>query len=173
MRRYILILVIAVFTLLISFFAYSIIRKNREHRISYERISRLPQFSFTTLEGASFSSCKITEGPVLIVRFHPECEHCQYEISEILKSKIQASGVKVLLISGAGREMVIEFLDQFNLSEKQGVVALLDTAFVFREIFGKDFVPSNYIYDKDLKLVKQLFGEYKIESILNYLDLSE
>ncbi len=173
MRRYILILIIAVFTLLISYFAYSIIRKTLKSKILYEQISRLPSFSFTTMDGDSYNSGTITEGPVLIVRFHPECEHCQYEISEIVKSKIPASGVTVLLISDASRDMVEKFLEQYNLSEGQRVIPLLDKAFIFKEIFGQDIVPSNYIYNKDLKLVKTLFGEYKIESILNYLGLSE
>jgi hypothetical protein len=169
MRRLIIISVIIIFILMISFFVYGIARKAKEQVIIEGQISKLPSFSFTTLQNTKFDSQTITEGPVLIVRFHPECEHCQHEISELLNSTVSGSGVKILLISGAERNMVIRFLDQFNLAEKPEVITLLDTAYVFGEIFGKDLVPSNYIYNEELELVKILAGEYKIETILKYL----
>jgi len=173
MRKFILISIAMVFVIAISFFAHGIVSKTRGKVKIEEQIARLPSFSFITLENASYYSDSIKKGPVLIVRFHPECEHCKFEISEIMNSKIPASGIKILLVSGAGREDVIRFLDQFNITEKQGVMPLLDTAFIFGDIFGKDVVPSNYIYNKELKLVKILYGEYKTETILKYLEQGE
>ena len=173
MKRIVIISVSAIFILTLAFLVFGIARKTKERGLRDEQISRLPSFSFTSLDGTSFHSESITEGPVLIVKFHPECEHCQYEISELMKSKIPDSGVRILLISSAERDVVRKFLEQFNIDEKQGVIPLLDTAFIFNEIFGKDIVPSNYIYNKELKLVKTLFGEYKIETILNYLEKGE
>lgn len=173
MRRIIVISVVTIFLLVISYFVFGIVKKTRERSIIEEQISKLPSFSFTTLQDTLFNSLIIKEGPVLIVRFHPECEHCQYEISELFRSKITESGVKVLLITGADKDMVISFLDQFSISQRESVITLLDTAFIFNEIFGADIVPSNYIYNKDLELVKVLNGEYKIETILKYLGKSE
>ena len=158
---------------MLSFLVFGITRKTKEKALMEEQISKLPSFSFVMLDNTVYNSDNIKEGPVLIVRFHPECEHCQYEISELLKSKIPDSGIKVLLISDAERNIVISFLNQFNISEKQKIIPLLDTAFVFGEIFGKDIVPSTYIYNKDLELVEVLPGEYKIETILSYLEEGE
>jgi len=158
---------------MLSFLVFGITRKTKEKALMEEQISKLPSFSFVMLDNTVYNSDSIKEGPVLIVRFHPECEHCQYEISELLKSKIPDSGIKVLLISDAERNIVISFLNQFNISEKQKIIPLLDTAFVFGEIFGKDIVPSTYIYNKDLELVEVLPGEYKIETILSYLEEGE
>ncbi len=173
MKRLIIISVIAIFILTLSFLVFGITRKTKEKALIEEQISKLPSFSFITLEKTLFNSDSIKEGPILIVRFHPECEHCQYEISELLRNRIPELGVKVLLISGAGRDMVISFLDQFNITEKQCIIPLLDTAYVFSEIFGADIIPSNYIYNRNLELVKVLKGEYKVESILKYLELGE
>ena len=161
------------FFLTITFIVIGIGNKLNKEKIIKEHISKLPQFSFTTLQNTSFNSSSITQGPVLIVRYHPECEHCQYEISELLKSKIAKSGFKILLISDADKNDINKFLDQFSISEKQGIIPLLDTASVFPKIFGKDIIPSNYIYDKELNLIKILYGEYKIETILKYLEESE
>jgi hypothetical protein len=46
---------------------------------------------------------------------------------------------------------------------------LSDTAFIFSELFRTDVIPSNFIYNKDLKLVKALRGETTIETITKYL----
>ncbi len=173
MKRIIIISVLLIFTLMLSFLVFGITRKSKEKAIIEKNISKLPSFSFITLERSLFSSDSIKEGPILIVRFHPECEHCQYELSELMRSKIYESCAKILLISGAERGMVMSFLDKFNIAEKLNIIPLLDTAYVFNEIFGDDIVPSNYIYNSRLELVKVLKGEYKVESIQRYLETSE
>jgi len=138
-----------------------------------EKIEILPSFSFATLTKGEFHSSEIKEGPVLIVRFHPECEHCQYEISQILKSDIPVLFSKTILISSDHPDSINKFLNQFNYNAYPSVIALADTSDSFSIIFGKDIVPSNYIYNSELKLVKVLFGEVKTETIRKYLKKSE
>ena len=173
MRKILIFIVITIFILLISFTVYGIFIKTMKKENNEKSISRLPSFSFITLEGNSFDSRTIFEGPVLIVRFHPECDHCSYEISQIMKSKIHESCGKILFVTSAEMNDVVRFMSQFETSEKGGVITLLDTSSVFNNIFGKDVIPSNYIYNKRLELVKALYGEYKTETILKYLNANE
>ena len=137
------------------------------------RIKRLPEFSLSTLNDISFSSTEITEGPLMIVWFHPECEHCRYEISELFDSEIFSTGITVMLVSRAARDSVISFLNQFVLPDSNDLIALIDTSFVFNDIFGNAVIPSVFLYDKELNLVDIFPGEYKIESILDRLDDDE
>jgi thiol-disulfide isomerase/thioredoxin len=150
-----------------------IVHKSKDSNAISKNISKFPSFSFITLKDTSFNSQIIKEGPVLIIKFHPECEHCKYEISEIVKSNLANSGVKVLLISSADRRSVSKYLNQFNISEISGIIPMLDTAFIFSNLFGKDIVPSNFIYNRKLELVKVLYGEYKIEAIMKYFKYCE
>jgi hypothetical protein len=138
-----------------------------------EKIETLPEFSFSTLSMDDFHSSEIKEGPVLIVRFHPECEHCQYEISQILKSDIPVLVSRVLLISSDNPDSIRRFLIQFDYASCHSIIPLSDTSDSFGTIFGKDIVPSNYIYNKELKLVKVIFGETKTETIRKYIMISE
>src|SRR5450759_172815 len=101
MRKIILGVVITVFVLSATFLILGMINRVQKHKHLTERIARLPSFSFMTLSNGTFNSSKISKGPVLVIRFHPECEHCQYEISEILKSNIPGSGICVVMISSA------------------------------------------------------------------------
>lgn len=169
MRKLIKFLVITGVFVFVAFLIYGILKKADEKVISERSISALPRFSFITLSDSSFMSDSITEGPLLILRFHPECEHCQYEISEISKSNIPSSGVKLLLITSADRNSVMKFLGQFDFPDDETVIPLFDPDGTFYKYFGKDIVPSSYIYNKELKLVKALYGEYKVETIIKYL----
>ena len=173
MRKLIISAFIMIFILLFTFFNYEIVKKTRARESFEERIASLPAFSFMTLTDVPFSSESIEEGPVLIVRFDPGCEHCQYELSAIAKSNIPDSETKLILVTSADKNSVVKFLEPLDFLGSRNVIPLLDTAGRFGRLFGADYVPSNYIYDKELKLVKVLQGEYKIETILKYLQEGE
>ena len=170
MRKILLGVVVVVFILLTAFLITGVIRKFHNKTLVKEKIATLPSFSFMTLTNKVFNSSEINEGPLLIVRFHPECEHCRYEISEILKSNIPFSYDKVILISSAHPDSLRRFFDQFNYSDSPSVIALIDTSYTFGDIFGNDVVPSNYIYNKELNLVKVIYGEVKTGTISKYLN---
>ena len=173
MRKIILIILLVVFSLSMILLISGVSSKMIKEKRINEKISVLPSFSFKTLAKDDFSSSEIKKGPVLIVRFHPECEHCQYEISQIFKSDIPALVSNTLLISSDHPDSIRKFLEQYNSSDYPSVIALADTSDSFSDIFGKDIVPSNYIYNKELKLVKVLLGEVKTETILKYIKISE
>lgn len=169
MRRIILIVVVVLFALTATLLIAGTLKKINRQNQARERISTLPVFSFMTLSDENFSSSEIKKGPVLIVRFHPECEHCQYELTEIMKSDIPVMAEKVILISSAHPDSIRKFLDHLNYHDYPSIIALADKSYRFSDIFGKDIVPSNYIYNKELSLVKVLSGEVRTETILKYL----
>ena len=173
MRKVILVSVIAVIVIIASFLVKGIAMKLHNQKLISEKIVRLPSFSFLKLSNESFNSDNIKKGPVLVVHFHPECEHCQYEISEILKSNIPASFTSVILVSSAPQDSIRRFLNPLNYSEYPSVIALVDTSYIFEDIFGSGIVPSSYVYNSRLNLVKVFLGEVKTEAILKYLQEGE
>ena len=171
MRKPVVIVISILFLSVMLLLFSGILQKSKQKALKEDRISSLPSFSFIDLENRKFYSDSIAEGPVLIVRFHPECEHCQYEISEIFKSKIPDSRATILLISSAQRDSITAFLASYKKAECNKIITLIDESYLFGEIFGRDILPSNYIYDKELKLIKVLYGEHKIETIIKYLGI--
>jgi hypothetical protein len=173
MRKIVLESIVVLFTLTAVLLITGMIKKiHRQNQIK-ERISTLPSFSFLTLDETKFNSSEIEKGPVLIVRFHPECEHCQYELTEFLKSEIPSLAAKVILISSAEPDSIRGFLARLNYMDYPSVIALADTSYKFGDIFGNDIIPSNYIYNKELDLVKVLHGEVRTETVIKYLRMSE
>jgi hypothetical protein len=173
MRKAILSVFISVFAISVLFLVAGILNKAQKHKQISEKISELPSFSFITLSNETFNSSEIKRGPVLLVRFHRECEHCQYEISELLKSSIPGCGANIILVSSDYPDSIRKFLNKFKYTDYPSVILLADTSYAFGDIFGSDIIPSNYIYNKDLDLVKVLSGEVKTETILKYLLSSE
>lgn len=173
MRKLILTVLPVVFSITLILLISGVRSKILNEKGINEKISVLPSFAFKTLARDDFHSSDIKEGPVLIVRFHPECEHCQYEISQIFKSDIPDLVSKALLISSDHPDSIRKFLEQFDSSDHPSVIVLADTSYLFSDIFGKDIIPSNYIYNKKLKLVKVLSGEVKTETIRKYIQTGE
>lgn len=169
MRKIFLGTIITIVFLFIVFLATGINRKFQNQKNDYEKIANLPSFSFLTLSNERFISSKIKKGPVLVIYFHPECEHCQWEMTEIFKSNIPESFSQILLISSAHPDSIKKFLSRFNLSSYSSMITLLDSSYDFEEIFGSSIVPSFYIYDKKLHLLKAFHGEVKTETILKLI----
>ncbi len=173
MKKVILGSIILIIVLFASFLIIGIARKLQNQKLVSEKIARFPTFSFMTLSNGSYSSLEIKKGPVLVVHFHPECEHCQYEISEILKSNIPDSFNNVILISSAPPDSINSFLYRKNYPDYPSVIFLVDTSYNFADTFGRGIIPSSYIYNRKLILAKILHGEVNAEAILKYLKESE
>ncbi len=173
MRKVILGSVIVIVVLFISFLIIGMGKKVQNRKLITEKIARLPSFSFMTLSNESFNSSEIKKGPILIVHFHPECEHCKYEISEILKSDIPTSGVTIILVSSAHPDSIKTFLYRNNYPDYPSVIFLADTLYNFENTFGSGIIPSSFIYNRKLNLAKAFHGEVNAEAILKYLNESE
>ncbi|HUW93121.1 MAG TPA: TlpA disulfide reductase family protein [Bacteroidales bacterium] len=169
MKKLVARLIIATVVVVVLLLMAGTVARARKVNETAERVRTLPDFTFPTVEGGLFSSTEITKGPLLITYFHPECEHCQYEISSLFESDLLDGNLKVVLVSYACRTRIKEFMQQFNTERDTLLWVLSDTSLAFREIFGTEIIPSNFIYDKNLELVKVLKGEIRTETILKYL----
>ena len=162
-------MVFTAFVVVLFLLVGGIVNKREKACEQLARISSLPDFTIPTIDGSLYNSSEISEGPLLITYFHPECEHCQYEILSLTKSNIPESGIKILLVSYASSQQIRSFMGKFDVKNDSTFHILSDTAFIFSELFRTDVIPSNFIYNEDLRLVKVLKGETNIETITKYL----
>jgi len=169
MRNLLKLVILFLVLTLISLMIVGIIRKSNERKLAKERIETLPDFSFKTIYDSIFSRNQIKNGPVLILFFNPECEHCQYQVQALIENREAISDVLVLMISNAGKEIVMDFIKSNNLLDFPRLVVLLDDTHSFGKFFGTETIPASFIYDKKLKLKKYFHGEVIFETILSYL----
>jgi thiol-disulfide isomerase/thioredoxin len=164
MKSYILRIVVTFVFGIFLFMLIGIYSKIHLRNILSNSIECFPSFSFKTMSDSIFNSNQIKHGPVLIIYFHPECEHCQYEINDLIENNVPIPNLQILLITYAPKESVIEYLTELNYNGNL-ILPLLDETFSFGKYFGSDMVPSTYIYDEELKLIDHFDGEVGIETI--------
>jgi hypothetical protein len=107
--------------------------------------------------------------PTVIVLFNPDCEHCQYEATQMRQHQTDfvRAGVYWLTTESAGRARA--FARQFGLDSLPTMHVGTLTRDESYRLFGATGVPHLFIYGSDGQLRKEYKGEVKIEAVLRYL----
>ncbi|MEI6138437.1 MAG: hypothetical protein WCP85_04195 [Mariniphaga sp.] len=112
-----------------------------------------------------------SQNPNIIMYFHPECEHCQYEASEFGKNQELWGKANIIMITpDTLTERIKIFAIQYHLIGIKNLVILLDRKNTFEHYFGTSIIPTFYIYGADQKLIKKYSGETKISAIINIIN---
>lgn len=137
-----------------------------------ERVQNLQHICFESLTGLQICVDEFDrQKPTVIIYFHPECEHCQYEASEIGKQAEQFEKANMILITPDNSTKRVEaFATKYHLWGVDNLVVLLDHKNNFKNHFGTAVIPSIFIYGADHKLLKVYKGETKMEAIIGSLD---
>lgn len=155
--------------LLIFLIGGTMIRKVKAEEAA-DKIRSLPDLVMKDIMGNFFKTDQITSGPLLITFFHPECDHCRYEISSLVSGDLLDSQLTILLVSYAESAEIQVFMQHIGIMDASIMHILLDTDFKMSDLYGANVMPSNFIYDKELRLVKVFKGATQPETILKYLN---
>lgn len=159
MKKKIIISTVCVLFILLALLGYfSIGKLNRKGKVAknQEQLSKV----YNLLGVSNFDTDKLT----VLFYFNSECEHCQWEMTEISKHINSFRNYQLLLISFEPQAQAIQFLDKYNLSKFYLAVKSEKVMFVFT-----GGVPQTLIY-KEGTLAKHFRGEVKIEAILEQLE---
>lgn len=171
MRKILKYLIITLLLTAICWLVTRTYQRYQSNMATAELIKTLPHACFEQLTGGTvyldeFDSRK----PTVIIYFNPECEHCQYEASEIGKQAEQFAKANMILITPDDSVKRVEaFAAKYHLWEVDNLVVLFDRNHQFLKSFGTAVFPSIFIYGTDKKLVKTYKGEVKIEAIIGSL----
>ena len=137
-----------------------------------ERIQTLQHACFESLTGGQICVDEFdNQKPTIIIYFNPECEHCQYEASEIGKQAEHFENANTILVTPDDSVKRVEaFAVKYHLWEVDNLVVLLDRNKQFINQFGTSIFPSVFIYGTDKKLIKMYKGETKMEAIITCIN---
>lgn len=153
-----------------SFLIYNIVKKYTQNKAVSLQKESLPNFKFYSQNLKPFTAKALREDQgVCIFYYNAECEHCQYEATQISKEINVFKKAQVVMISTNTPKETAEFARTYKL-ENAGFIWLYDKEYAFYKWFGKSVTPSVYIYSKAHKLVKEYIGEVKIEAIIKHLE---
>lgn len=168
------IIALIVFALMLSvggWMLYSMQVKIKQKQVIQKNIEHLPNFTFYHPEDNSQfrPSSLVANQSILLIYFNSECEHCQYEASEIFKQQSQFKDTQILMVSSESIKAIESFSKKYKLGQIPFLRVLKVDAEAFYHTFGSLSVPSIFIYDTKQSLVKTFKGEVKVEKLLEYL----
>ncbi len=136
------------------------------------RIQTLQHACFESLNGGQICIDEFdSRKPTVIIYFHPECEHCQYEALEIGRNARRFEEANLIMVTPDDSiKRLKDFASNYHLWEVDNLAILIDRKREFKKRFGSAVAPSVFIYGTDRKLVKTYKGETKIEAIINSLE---
>lgn len=172
MKKLLKTILIAVISIIGGFLTYHTVKGYNEKKEAERRIQTLPQAEFISLTGKEVNLHDFDpEKPMVIVYFHPECDHCHYEAQEIGQNAAAFKHCQVVMVTSDDSLKRIEnFCAEYNLWELNNIEVLIDSNNRFKKIFGKALVPSVYIYDSARKLKRYFPGETKPEAIISEIN---
>ncbi|MDJ1499799.1 TlpA disulfide reductase family protein [Xanthocytophaga agilis] len=135
---------------------------------SVETKPKLPNFQVMDLEKKLISISQLPQNrPTIVFFFHPDCEHCQAEATELQKYTDRFVNTNFLMITWDEIPKIRAFMQKYKL--KAPITAYkVDNNTLF-QTYGVLRLPAVYIYNSQNELVQQFNGEAKIEAILNYI----
>ena len=157
----------------LSYFGYRAIQKKNKKQKVEKEIQELPKVSFYHLNEEVFTYTNLGKKETLIIYFHPECEHCQYEAKQLLLHKEKFQNTQVMMISPAPLVDILQFTTDYQLYEFKALKVLWDKDRTFETYFGQASFPTVLIYDAENKLQKKYNGEVKIEAMLKYINKAQ
>ena len=116
----------------------------------------IPDFTFYTLRGDSFSNKDLTNGKILFfVFFDSDCDHCQHAVAAINKNQKEFKNVAVYLISLDDQQKINRFMNSYGpaLIAGKNVTILQDVKNDFLPKFKPRKYPSMFLFAKDGKLI--------------------
>ena len=169
MRKFLKFLIIILLLAIVGWLGTRTYQRYQSKKEATERVQTLQHVCFEALNGGQVYLDEFDrQKPTVIIYFHPECEHCQYEASEIGKQAEQFAKANMILITPDDSVKRVEaFASRYNLWAVDNLAVLLDRNHQFLRSFGTAVFPSVFIYGTDQKLVKSYKGEVKMEAIIN------
>lgn len=153
----------------LAYFGMKGLKKQKLNKQIEISIQVLPDFSFYDLNEEYIWFENISELDLVIIYFHPECEHCQYEATELFKHRDKFKDAQIIMVSPATLKEVQEFNISYQLDRTDKIRVFWDKDYMFEDYFGSATFPTVFIYHQN-KLQKKYKGEVKIEAILKYLN---
>jgi peroxiredoxin len=169
MKKIIILTLLLTIVVGLSYFGYNVIQKQTINKQIESTIQKLPILSFYTTNQEIFTFENNPQKNTLIIYFHPECEHCQYEAKQISKYQSEFKGTYILMVSPAQLDDIKQFQTEYQLEEISSLKMLWDKDREFETYFGNSTFPTILIYNSNNELQKKYKGEVKIDAIIKHI----
>jgi peroxiredoxin len=171
-KKLVVLVLITLFTLSLIFVArqqYGIYMASMKQK---NTAKRLPALNLTSIDGKKFniSSFKELSKFKLFVIFNSDCDHCDYQITELINNARNLNKFFVFFISAEPVSTLKKYGEKFNIARFDNMLMLNLDFTSLRETFDCPVTPALYLYNTDNILVRQYKGETPVKILLKEIN---
>ncbi|MCF0070145.1 thioredoxin fold domain-containing protein [Dyadobacter sp. CY261] len=121
---------------------------------------KIAPFQIRLVSGQQYTSAQLAAGPVVLIYFSPDCEHCQKFTKDLLKNYSVVANKQVVMVTFQSMEMLKPFVTQYSLGTYPNFkVGTEGTSYLVQRYYQIRSFPYIAIYDKKGNLVRTFEGE--------------
>jgi thioredoxin-related protein len=121
---------------------------------------KIAPFSMRLTNGQQFNYSQLAAGPVVLIYFSPDCDHCQDFTKDLVKNYNVVANKQVVMVTFQAMDMLKPFVTQYGLNAYTNFkVGTEGTSYVVQKYYQIRSFPYIAIYDKKGNLVRTFEGE--------------
>ncbi|ACT92518.1 TlpA family protein disulfide reductase [Dyadobacter fermentans] len=121
---------------------------------------KIAPFQIRLVNGQQYTSSQLAAGPVVLIYFSPDCEHCQDFTKDLLKNYSVVANKQVVMVTFQSMDMLKPFVSQHSLGTYPNFkVGTEGTSYLVQRYYQIRSFPYIAIYDKKGNLVRTFEGE--------------
>ena len=133
-------------------------------------LKKIAPFQIKLTNGQQYTSAQLAKGPVVIIYFSPDCDHCQEFTKDLVKNYPVVANKQVVMITFQAMDMLKPFVTKYNLNQYLNFkVGTEGTSYLVQKYYQIRSFPYIAIYDKAGNLVKTYEGEQPHSEIFKTL----
>lgn len=135
---------------------------------AYKRFPNIPPFTLIAQDSSSITRDNIPKHKkVLIMYFSPDCNHCQHQTEDILKSMNDFKNIEIVMATYQPFEEMVAFYKKYDLAKYPNIIIGRDATFFFPPFYKMQNLPYLALYNKKGDLITTFEGNRKTEVLLN------
>lgn len=133
-------------------------------------IKKIAPFQMTLTNGKPYNFAQLKPGPVVLMYFSPDCDHCQDFTKALLKNYTVISNKQLVMITFQSMEMIKKFEKDYNLAAYPNIkIGTEGTSYLVQKYYQIRSFPYIAMYDKNGKHVRTFEGEQPYTEIFKAL----
>ena len=129
---------------------------------------KIAPFQIKLTNGQQYTASQLAAGPVVLIYFSPDCEHCQAFTKDMLKNYSAFANKQVVMITFQSMEMLRPFATQHKLSSYPNIkVGTEGYSYIVQRYYQIKSFPYIALYNKAGNLVQTFEGEQPHQTIFN------
>ena len=123
-------------------------------------LKKIAPFNIKLTNGQQYSASQLAPGPVVLIYFSPDCDHCQNFTQDMIKNYSVINNKQVVMVTFQAMDMLLPFAKKYKLAQYPNIkVGTEGLSYNVQKYYGIRSFPYIAIYDKQGNLVKTYEGE--------------